>query len=123
MTVTATLSDAATAPQILATTQQGDAVIISLRVQPELRWFQGHFPAVALLPGVVQTTWVVEFARRHFNLPAQFRSMSNMKFMRFILPGMAVTLHLRYNADKRELAFEYREADQVCASGRMGFIE
>lgn len=118
-----TLSNPALAPQILAIERQADAVIVNLRIQPELPWFQGHFPAVALLPGVVQTTWAVEFARRHFELPAQFHSMSNMKFMRFIFPGALLTLQLRYRADKGELAFEYREANELCASGRMGFVQ
>jgi hypothetical protein len=47
--------------------------------------------------------------------------MSNMKFMRFIMPDTVVTLQLRYLADKGELSFEYREREQICASGRMGF--
>ncbi|MGC3979830.1 MAG: hypothetical protein QM808_01045 [Steroidobacteraceae bacterium] len=100
-------------------------VIIRLQVQPELRWFEGHFAAQPLLPGVVQTTWAVQFGRRYFSLPPNFLYMSNMKFMRFILPDAQVELRLRYSADKRELAFEYREATAagmaICASGRMGF--
>ena len=47
--------------------------------------------------------------------------MSNMKFMRFIMPDSVITLQLRYLADKGELSFEYREGEQMCASGRMGF--
>jgi len=118
---TETFSDPATAPQVLSTTRLDDTVTVQLQVPHDLRWFEGHFPEVALLPGVVQTTWVVEFARRYFKLPPQFRSMSNMKFMRFIMPGTRLSLHLRYVEAKRELSFEYREGDAVCASGRMGF--
>lgn len=121
--MTVTLTNPLTAPHILATTRSADQVEISLRVPAHLQWFEGHFPQAALLPGVVQTTWVVEFAQQHFQLPAQFRSMSNMKFMRFILPGAAVILRLRYAADKRELSFEYCQGTAICASGRMGFAE
>ncbi|MGE0115897.1 MAG: hypothetical protein AB7T07_13570 [Steroidobacteraceae bacterium] len=111
-----------TEPQVLSVARHDDAAVsIHLRVQPELSWFVGHFPEVPLLPGVVQTTWAVEFGRRHFELPPQFRYMNNMKFMRFILPGTQVELRLRYFADKGELSFEYREGAAVCASGRMGF--
>lgn len=108
-------------PEILQVVRQAEQVIIHLRVQPELQWFQGHFPTVALLPGVVQTNWVVQFGRRYFDLPPRFQSMHNMKFMRFILPGTQVELHLQYHAAKGELAFEYREGAAVCASGRMRF--
>jgi len=110
-----------TEPEVLSVAHLDDTVSIHLRVQPELSWFAGHFPEVPLLPGVVQTAWAVEFGRRHFALPPQFRYMNNMKFMRFILPGTQVELRLRYFADKGELSFEYREGAVVCASGRMGF--
>lgn len=116
-----TLNNPATAPRVLSTTRRDDTVIIDLYVPPELRWFEGHFAELALLPGVVQTTWVVEFGRRHFDLPPHFRAMNNMKFMRFILPGSQVALQLRYDAGRRELFFEYREGAAVCASGRVGF--
>jgi 3-hydroxymyristoyl/3-hydroxydecanoyl-(acyl carrier protein) dehydratase len=118
------LANPRTAPQVLSVQQDTDRpcdVQLTLHVQPDLQWFEGHFPDVGLLPGVIQTTWVVEFARRYFHLPGDFRSMSNMKFMRFIMPDTTVTLGLRYIAEKGELSFEYRERDKVCASGRIGF--
>ena len=125
--MSAILANLLTAPQVLSVQRlpadHAQEVQLTLHVQRELRWFEGHFPDVPLLPGVVQTTWAVEFARQHFSLPAQFRTMSNMKFMRFIMPATTVELWLRYAADKRELSFEYRERDQVCASGRIGFGE
>ena len=119
------LGNPQTAPHVLAV-RRNDAdavneVQLTLHVHRDLRWFEGHFPQVALLPGVVQTSWVVAFARQYFSMPQQFCSMSNMKFMRFIMPDTRVTLWLRYNAEKGELSFEYREREQICASGRMGF--
>jgi len=120
------LANPRTAPQVLSVQRDTDSpseVQLQLLVQRDLQWFEGHFPDVGLLPGVIQTTWVVEFARQYFSLPEKFHSMSNMKFMRFIMPGTTVSLRLRYAADKGELSFEYREHDKVCASGRMGFGE
>jgi 3-hydroxymyristoyl/3-hydroxydecanoyl-(acyl carrier protein) dehydratase len=113
--------DVMTEPEVLGVERQHDAVHIKLRVPTGLGWFVGHFTEAPLLPGVVQTTWVVQFARRHFSLPPQFRYMSNMKFMRFILPETQLELRLRFRADKDELSFEYHDGVAVCASGRIGF--
>jgi len=118
------LANPRTAPRVLSVQQdagQVSEVQLTLHVQPDLQWFEGHFPAVGLLPGVIQTTWVVEFARKYFRVAGDFRSMTNMKFMRFIMPDTTITLWLRYVAEKGELSFEYRERDKVCASGRVGF--
>lgn len=121
--MSAILANPQTAPRILSVekNEAGNEVQLGLHVHRELCWFEGHFPGAPLLPGVVQTTWAIEFGRQHFALPVAFRSMHNMKFMRFIMPDSQVVLWLRYAADKCELSFEYRDADKVCASGRMGF--
>jgi 3-hydroxymyristoyl/3-hydroxydecanoyl-(acyl carrier protein) dehydratase len=76
-----------TDPEILDVQRHDEQIVVLLRVQPGLSWFDGHFPEVPLLPGVVQTSWVVQMGRRYFDLPPLFQSMSNMKFMRFI-PGL-----------------------------------
>jgi 3-hydroxymyristoyl/3-hydroxydecanoyl-(acyl carrier protein) dehydratase len=117
MTNTSTVSE----PQVLAVAQQQHAVQIRLHVQPELRWFVGHFTEQPLLPGVVQTNWAIEFGRRYLPLPPQFRYLSNMKFMRFILPDTQLELRLQYSPVKSELSFEYHDGVAVCASGRVGF--
>jgi len=119
------LANPLTAPHILAVQKNdadaGNEVQLTLLVRRELRWFEGHFPQAKLLPGVIQTAWVVEFARQYFSIDSQFHSMSNMKFMRFIMPDSQVILWLRYAADKGELSFEYRDGKKICASGRVGF--
>ena len=112
---------ALTEPQVLGVQQLDNTVHIQLRVQPELSWFVGHFPEQPLLPGVVQTTWAIEFGRRYLPLPAQFRYLNNMKFMRFILPDTQLELRLQFVPAKSELHFEYRDGTAVCASGRIGF--
>lgn len=123
--MSAVLGNPLTAPQVQSVSKNDacpvSEVQLDLHVHPQLQWFEGHFPGVPLLPGVVQTTWVAEFARQYFALPPHFRTMSNMKFMRFIMPDTKITLWLRHDAAKHEVAFEYREAGRVCASGRMGF--
>ena len=114
-----------TAPQVLYVqpVERGNEVELTLHVPAQLCWFEGHFPGVPLLPGVVQTAWVVEFAHRYFRLQPHFRYMNNLKFMRLIRPDATVMLWLRHDEDRCEVAFEYRDAGRVCASGRRGFGE
>ena len=110
-----------TEPRVLAVEQVDNAVLIRLHVQPDLCWFAGHFPDLPLLPGVVQTTWAVEFGRRYLSLPPQFRYLGNMKFMRFILPDTRLELRLHYLPAKCELSYEYTQGAALCSSGRIGF--
>ena len=117
------MSGGVTEPGVLSLTRVGDEARLALLIQPELCWFEGHFRGTPLLPGVVQTHWAVVFGRRQFVLPPYFISMSNMKFSRFILPGMQIELQLNYAAAKRELSFEYREAAATCSSGNLSFAE
>jgi 3-hydroxymyristoyl/3-hydroxydecanoyl-(acyl carrier protein) dehydratase len=98
-----------------------DALQLTLRVPPQLAWFEGHFPNQPLLPAVIQTHWALAYARRHFTLPPTFLSMHNLKFSRFVMPGAVLKLRLTYSAARSELSFEYTEADAPCSSGRIRF--
>ncbi|HYM34355.1 MAG TPA: hypothetical protein VET48_03110, partial [Steroidobacteraceae bacterium] len=77
----------------------------------------GHFPGCPLLPGGVQVTWAIEFARRYLSVAGEFRGVSGLKFMRVIQPGHPIVLQLSFAAATGQLQFEYRNASGVCASG------
>lgn len=108
-------------PEILAAIRGEQCVRLEMRVPRDLSWFQGHFPDCPLLPGVIQLTWAVQFARVHLRIPPGFHSLSTLKFMRFILPGAELALLLEFNAARRELSFEYRESGELCSAGKVGF--
>jgi 3-hydroxymyristoyl/3-hydroxydecanoyl-(acyl carrier protein) dehydratase len=108
-------------PEIEALERSNDRLSLRFVVSPTLPYFEGHFAEVALLPGVVQIGWALEFARIHLPLSARFRSLAAVKFMRVIQPQATVTLDIVANAAKRELSFEYRSGDGPCSSGRILF--
>lgn len=93
----------------------------TLRIPPELCYFEGHFPGHPLLPGVVQVTWAAQFGREHFALPKRFTHLSLVKFMRVIAPESCVTLTLEYKEARKELFFAYRCGEALCSSGNIGF--
>lgn len=105
----------------------GDKAALTLHftVPATLRYFEGHFPGVALLPGVVQIGWAIELARRHLSpasgrLPEQFRTLSAVKFTQVIQPGARICLRLAHEAPA-QIAFEYRVDGKMCSSGRVAF--
>jgi len=108
-------------PQIDSIERTPDGVRLRFVVSPASRYFDGHFPGCALLPGVVQIGWAVEFARLEIPLTGRFRALAAVKFTRVITPGSAVSLHLSGSADRRELTFEYRSGDSACSGGRVLF--
>lgn len=94
---------------------------LDFAVPESLQYFDGHFPGCPLLPGVVQIGWAIELAREYIGFDAQFRSLAAVKFMRVIQPGANVTLLLDFDAQRRELEFEYQLASEPCSNGRALF--
>jgi len=116
------------APHIRATERLPGAdgrsgVQLELSVPAGLYYLQGHFRDCPLLPGVVQLTWAINFAKQYLPIVGEFRGVSALKFMRVIQPDEPVALRLNFDAGKYQLTFEYRNAGGVCASGAVSFGE
>lgn len=109
-------------PGILAESGTPTSRRYRLQVPLDADGFAGHFPGLPLLPGVVQIEWSLRLAQPHFKLSGPFSHISALKFMRVIRPGATISLDLRYDSDRRELAFGYFDADGAASSsGRIGF--
>ena len=113
-------------PEIDSLERRPDGLRAHFMLPAGLEYFDGHFPEVPLLPGVVQIGWAVELARLHLAPEAhgalgRFRSLASVKFMRVMQPGANVSLDLRLDRESRELAFEYLAGGQTCSAGRVLF--
>jgi 3-hydroxymyristoyl/3-hydroxydecanoyl-(acyl carrier protein) dehydratase len=113
-------------PHALCLAQQQDAAVDRVRLQlhcaPDLVWFEGHFPNLPVLPGVVQIDWAVHFARLHFDLDLQsapITRMTSLKFQHLIRPNDAPCLDLTWHAQKRELEFAYTLGTIPCSRGTL----
>jgi 3-hydroxymyristoyl/3-hydroxydecanoyl-(acyl carrier protein) dehydratase len=107
--------------QVLSVTRASDKVHIELEIQPDLIWFEGHFPDCPILPGVIQTHWAITYGCQHFPIDGVFKSLGNVKFMKVIVPGIKVTLELEYRASKRLLNFRYWHDGALCSQGNAEF--
>jgi hypothetical protein len=92
-----------------------------VRVPYDLAIFDGHFPSIPILPGVVQVDWAVQVARAHLGLGGRFKGITATKFRRLVRPGMELALTLEHRPDSGELRFEYVLGDALASIGRVLF--
>jgi hypothetical protein len=92
-----------------------------VRVPYDLEIFDGHFPTIPILPGVVQVGWAVDLARAHLQAAGRFMGVTATKFRRLVRPGMALALTLEHRPELAELRFEYLLEDALVSIGRVLF--
>ena len=94
---------------------------IQCYIQNELIYFDGHFDNNPVLPGIVQVHWAEAFGRRLFAFSGRFKSLEVVKFQKVIVPGLTVTVTLKYNDVSDKLLFQYESDKGVHSSGRICF--
>jgi 3-hydroxymyristoyl/3-hydroxydecanoyl-(acyl carrier protein) dehydratase len=107
-------------PEILGERREADRFELDLRVPADLAYFEGHFPGLPILPGVVQIDWSVRFARERLGLRGDFSAAENLKFLSIVRPDARLTLSLRAETDAR-LTFSYFAQDKKYSSGTLVF--
>lgn len=93
----------------------------SVRVPYDLAIFDGHFPTIPILPGVMQVDWAVKLARTHLQVGGRFKGVAATKFRRIVQPGMNLELTLEHRPEIQELRFEYLLGDALASTGRVLF--
>ena len=108
-------------PIIVSQHQDAEHSVLEILVEPGNPWFEGHFPQMAILPGVVQIGWAEHFACALYGFDAGVSTLEQVKFKRPILPGARLTLVLTPNLAARKLRYEYRDADTSYSAGTLNF--
>jgi len=92
-----------------------------LRVPGDLPIFTDHFPAVPLVPAVLQIGWVVDLARVCLQVDEPFRGILAVKFRRPVRPGMVLDVSLENDPDQAQVQFDFVVDGQPVSSGRLSF--
>ncbi len=110
-------------PTLLAHQQSDNQALLTLKVDHDIKDFEGHFTHFPLLPGVTQIDWAIFYARQFLSTPAHFKGMEVIKFQEPILPNAEVTLSLTWDESKHKLAFTYQsqrgDETVIHSSGKM----
>jgi uncharacterized membrane protein len=106
-------------PQVLAERRFEDRRELDLRVPADLACWPGHFPDVAIVPGVLQLEWVMQEIAAWTGRPADVACIENLKFKRPILPGQELTLVLRSDSEPERFRFELEDDSGAFSLGRI----
>lgn len=108
-------------PVILERYQDAAGSVLRLKVEASNPWFEGHFPRLPILPGVVQIGWAEHYACALHGFTPHLAALEHVKFKRPILPGAELDLVLKPDAVAGKLRYEYRDADTSYSAGVLRF--
>lgn len=94
-------------------------VLLELTAPADLLYFDGHFDAAPILPGVVQLEWALHYGRQYFSLPPSFAGVNVLKFQQVVQPEQPVQLELVHDRATGNLNFRYLSSAGQHASGRI----
>ncbi|GHB94413.1 AMP-binding protein [Thermomonas carbonis] len=99
--------------------REDDKATASLLATAELAAFEGHFPQVSVLPGVVLVDWAVRLGREAFGFVGEIQCMEALKFQQLVRPDTLLTAELDWRPG--QLGFRFTSARGAHASGRLRF--
>lgn len=93
---------------------------IAMSLEPELIWFNGHFPEQPVLPGIVQVHLASQWAEHLWSWRPNGANLAQLKFRQILRPGDEVRLQLSRDAALKRLTFAYSLGDIVASQGIIG---
>lgn len=106
-------------PQLLYCRIAANSVELELRIQPELVYFDGHFPDMPILPGVTQLAWAEHYGKLFFSIEQPFLTMEAVKFKKIIQPNALIKMTLEWRDESGKLNFDLSSVSESHSSGRM----
>jgi 3-hydroxymyristoyl/3-hydroxydecanoyl-(acyl carrier protein) dehydratase len=110
-------------PTVLAEEATDDGLVLTLQVDEDIIYFQGHFATYPLLPGVTQIDWAYHYGTTRLKIPTIFQGMEVIKFFKPISPGSTLELRLNWNENTQKLNFTFQSSEGKHSSGRILLAE
>jgi 3-hydroxymyristoyl/3-hydroxydecanoyl-(acyl carrier protein) dehydratase len=85
---------------------------LTLFVSEKLCYFAGHFPGFAILPGVVQLAWAVNYAREYLAKAEAVIRVERLKFTCPIQPNTEIILSIALDPGGKFANFSYLSTKQ-----------
>jgi 3-hydroxyacyl-[acyl-carrier-protein] dehydratase len=111
-------------PNVLAVKNSDEnvnQVRLELHLPIDLDYFEGHFPNLPVLPGVVQIDWAVRYAREYLAVKGRFVALEHIKFQSLVLPDATLELLLHWNEKKNQIEFSFLTSNRKYSSGCIVF--
>lgn len=105
-------------PKILKKSTSDNTLHLDLQVPKELKYFEGHFPEIPVVPGFVQMDWVMNFAHEYLGVPKEISKMEAIKFHELIPPDKKFSMEIKWDPKKGKLYYKLYQKEQIFAQGR-----
>jgi len=108
-------------PPFVVASRAAHEMELTLTLRDCTQAFAGHFPQIAILPGVTQADWALRLAERYFPIAGRFSGFRQLKFQRILRPDDEVSLTLRFSPEKNEVRFAYASKHGAHSQGQALF--
>jgi hypothetical protein len=110
-----------TKPEVLKRDQTESGCLVHLRVPTNLAYLDGHFPQIAVVPGVCQIKWIIEEIEAFCQKSKPVTSMEAVKFHELLKPGQEFCLEFAWKAETGKWIYRLFCGELKISSGRLQF--
>lgn len=93
--------------------------VLEMTIGTDLKVLEGHFVEAAVVPGVAQLDWAINWGREAFKFTGHLLRLEVLKFQALMMPGHEVKLVLDWNPGKSTLTFKFSSETASYSSGRV----
>lgn len=97
--------------------------VFTVEIGPSCPYFEGHFPARAILPAIAQLELVRQLYRRTGPPTAWVAEIEHLRLSRAISPGEVVTVTLEAARGNGRTSFRIERSDGVISQGTLRWGE
>jgi 3-hydroxyacyl-[acyl-carrier-protein] dehydratase len=95
-----------------------DIITACVHVPADSIWFDGHFPEMAILPGIAQLAIVVRLLDEALGKKVQVRGVSRVRFKQAIMPSESIEVQIRPKEnDALSYGFRLLKGQELVCSG------